>query len=72
MILCGDHLISKLYSNCLEHRGNGKSVTGASAAHATVYEDLATFRDHGDQISNELVLSCPYFRNEVCLFLYLS
>jgi len=55
-----------LYSNCLEQR-NGKSVTGASAAHATVYEDLAMFRDHGDQISNELVLSCPYFRNEVCM-----
>ena len=30
-----------------------------------MYEDLATFRDRGDEISNELVLSCPYFRNEV-------
>ena len=56
---------SLTYSNCLEQRGNSKSVTGASAAHATVYEDLATFRDRGDEISNELVLSCPYFRNEV-------
>ena len=53
------------YSNYLEQRGNGKSVTGAIAAHATVYEDLATFRDHGDEISNELILCCPYFRNEV-------
>ena len=63
---CGDHMII-VCSNCLEQRGNCKSVTGASAAHATVYEDLATFRDHGDKISNELVLSCPYFRNEVML-----
>ena len=30
-----------------------------------MYEDLATFRDRGDEISNKLVLSCPYFRNEV-------
>ena len=62
----GNHLIIVCF-NYLEQRGNCKSVTGASAAHATVYEDLATFRDHGDKISNELVLSCPYFRNEVIL-----
>ena len=50
-------MITVYYSNCLEQGGNSKLITGASAAHATVYEDLATLRDHGNQISNEYVLT---------------
>jgi len=49
--------MSALYSNCLE-QCNGNSVTRASA---TVYEDLAMFHYHGDDVSYELFPFCAHF-----------